>query len=484
MADHWWDVVHNKLYGGHPWKYHSFVGTEPNTWEEYIRPVMVDKSAALGNEGSTQSGRPQNANHDAATTASQFGEKQGRNYESDGLLSEGLGSDKENIRGGTRSTAAARRSVQRPRPRARSAPQTRQRQRRNTLDRLLDLSIGPEAPGSPPAGRGDEAQISDVLGPMGFWRNRAYRVQKRVGDFLGRTGSIFYPAYSVDESQLDALTVEIDRKENPLPSPEQVSEGEPVSYPDISGQVVGSAAAAAAASSPPSPPPPDAQAQVTDSDSDGDDATPTVPQGTTLSEVLGEQEARELEERLQKLREDSAVPIEPDNPGPQEAVPGKAIALAALTPPSPSSSIPRSFHISQTAHLAPSFVAARHHLRQTTVRRRPSPPVSPQPTQRYLPTPSPPPPSSSPTPTPSPRSSRRRSSGDTSTGTSTTTATTTATNYNSSSSSGSNSQTETYQAKSTQLLWDSAKRTREIWFGVGPGTGRDVGGRKGQGRRV
>ncbi|KAI1805710.1 hypothetical protein F4811DRAFT_513974 [Daldinia bambusicola] len=446
---------------------------------------MMERSAALENQG-TQSGRPQTPNYGAAT-ASRLGEQQQKeNYESDVLSPEGppspwLESNKENILGSRRSTAS-RRSVQRTRPRTRSALQMKQRQRRNTLDRLLNLSIGPQSPGSP-VGQ-EEAQISDVLGPMAFWRNRVYRVQKRVGDFLGRTGSSFYPAYGVDETQLDALTVEIIRKENPLPSPpppqqqQQVSEGESVSYPDLSGQAVGSEAVAP-------PPPPDVQAQVIDS-SDADAAF-TVPQRITLDEALGEQQARTLEERLQRLREGTVPPIQP-NPGPQEAVPGKAIALASFTPPS-SSSAPRSFHISQTAHFAPSFVTAQHHLRQATAR-QPSPPVlQPQP---YVPTPSPPPPpppsSSTPTPTPTPsrRSSHRRSSRNTST---TTTASATATNAtttspNNNSGSSSTPQTETSQAMSAQLLWDGATRTREIWFGVGPRTGRDVGGRKGQGKRV
>ncbi|OTB16109.1 hypothetical protein K445DRAFT_95400 [Daldinia sp. EC12] len=436
MTDHWWRVLHNKLYN-HAWKYHSFVGTEPNTWEEYLRPVMMETQALENKDAQSGSSRK------AGTDAIQLEEQQGGNSKVDGLLAEDwLESNKENILESRRSTAV-RRNVQRPR--TRGALQTRPRS--NTVDRLLNLdSRAVDSPRSPVE---QEAQISNILRPMSSWRNRIYRVQKRVGDFLGRAGSLFYPAYKVDERQLDALRARIDRRENPLPSPpppppqQQASEGEQVLYPDLSGQIARLEVAA----------PANNQAQMVDSNNAH--VISTVPQSYTLEQSLGEQQAKALEERLQRLREADAVAvavaIEP-NPGPQEAVPGRASAQAALTSSSSSAanSVPRPFHINQTAHLAPSYIAAR-------LPRRRTPSLSP-------PLPPPPPPPSS------PLAPSRRSRNTT---------TTNAIKHNSS-----NNQAETTKAKSTPLLWDGAKRTREIWFGVGPWTGRDVGGRKGQGKRV
>ncbi|KAK6955596.1 hypothetical protein Daesc_003238 [Daldinia eschscholtzii] len=465
MTDHWWHVLHNKLYN-HAWKYHSFVGTEPNTWEEYLRPVMMEIQALENKDA--QSGSPRKAGIAAAI---QPGEQQDGNAEANGPspedgLNDWLESNKENILENRR-PGAVRRNVQRSR--TRGALQTRPR--RNTVDRLLNLgSRAIDSPRSPV--EQEAAQISNILGPMSSWRNRVYRVQKRVRDFLGRASSLFYPAYEVDERQLDALRERIDRRENPLPSPpqpqqqqqkqqHQASEGEQVLYPDLSEQIARLEVAT----------PTNNQAQMVDSNNTR--VISTVPQSYTLEQSLGEQQAKALEERLQRLREDDAVAvavaIDP-NPGPQEAVPGRASAQAALTPLSSSpaaGSVPRPFHINQTAHLAPSYIAAR------LPRRRTPSPLSPH---HHHPPPLPPslptPPSSSPSPPPAPsrRSSRRTSRNTT---------TTDAIKHNSS-----NNQAETTRVKSTPLLWDGAKRTREIWFGVGPGTGRDVGGRKGQGKRV
>lgn len=413
-----------------------------------------------------QSGTPHVTNFNIA--ASQLKEPQDSGHKSDVPPAEEsstswLEKHKDSFIQVKRSGALHRHRPNVQRPKARSVEEARQKQRRNTLDRLLNLDNGVVSPRAQDERDAPAQQGSDVLGPMSQWRNRVYRVRKRVGDFLGRAGAAVYPASGVERKQLDTFEAEMDQAEKPQQQQQQqqqVGEGEPVQYPNLGGELAKLGEAT----------PANNQAQEHQEVNNNDNSNNTAHQiaESLLEELLGEQQARLLEERLRQLRGEDTEEVVPSNDDDAPAASTLPLPLPPLLPPllpskSPS---PRPFHINHVAHLAPSYIAAQQSRQRADRRQTPPPP--------------PPPPSSS-SPLPQ-KSSRRGTGGYNTTATTTTTTTTTIATRSRNSS---NTQVDTAQQRiSAQPLWKGANRSREIWFGVGPGTGRDVGGRRGQGRRV
>ncbi|KAI0096489.1 hypothetical protein F4814DRAFT_456593 [Daldinia grandis] len=423
MAEQWWDFFHNKLYS-QPWMHHSLVYAEPYIWSEHLNPVPMKESVA--EQKDAQPGTPHVTNFNIA--ASRLKRLQINGHKSDvppppeeESSTSWLGKHKDGFVQVKRLSAFRRRRPSVQRRETGGVAEGRQKQRRNTVDRLLNLGEGVIPPRV--EDRRDVQQGSDILGPIIQWRNRAYRVRKRVGDFLGRAGARVYPTSGLEGKQLNVFEAEINQHEDQhqQQQQQQVSESELAKLGEAT--------------------PATNQAQEHQETSDNSGNTAHQATESLLGEFVGEEQARILEERLRRLRgEDAEEGVRSSNTAPAAPAP----------PPPPKTSGPRPFHIAHVAHLAPSYIAAQQSRRRAQ-QHHPTPPPSPQQQQQQQQQQQPP---------------HHR------TGSATTTAC-------------SNTQVDAAQLRTTtQPLWEGAKGSREIWFGVGSGTGRDVGGRKGEGRRV
>ncbi|KAI8964957.1 hypothetical protein F5Y11DRAFT_362866 [Daldinia sp. FL1419] len=458
MTDHWRHLVHNKSYSK-PRSRRGLMWTGPETRNEYLDPVPMEKTAAERERG-----------------------------ESDGsdMSSSPVEPLAPRLRGGRRSPFARRVNTPfRKRPNIlgpRTMPDTweaAKEQRRSSLDRLLNLDelFSPEPSLlASSSSRLAQRSVSDMPGQLASWRNRAYRVRKRVGDFLGRTGAIIYPASGgLEKMQLDGLDRLVQEMQRSAsypnlkdalaelvrtPVPYAVEQGGDVPNTRSTFSHSIDTTTAAVTSTGNNRPDGDGDNSNKDSGNDNDNNNPEpipkvhqIPQAF-LEEVLSKDQANTLNERLWRLRGEGPRDKTP-SPVPKPGVTLPRTPTPDIHKPSPGPSAGKPFHISQVSHLRPSYILAQQTRKQHTPSSRlpaesPSPPTPPQPIPLIaVPTPPNPfPPLSLPSPTPPIL------------------------------------QPDSSQPRRIRPLWAGAKPTREVWFGVGVGTGRDVGAKKGLGRRV